>query len=193
MQTVIAPRGDARTFLTHFVGDGLEDDRYVVQRFRSMADGDVVPVHADGTRPKGRRKAQPAIIPLKAVEKMCPARDEIIVARGNQAARRGGPVLGLAGHEDIHGPSAEGLIGVLLDVPPARCRPGVRRSEFRYRREDAAMAHKDPGTGACARPRTLPAACRRTPCRRAVPAMWEGAVHARPQRVQALQGDTARR
>ena len=50
MQTVIAPRGDARTFLTPFVGDGPEDDHYVVPRFRSMVDGDIVPVHADGIR-----------------------------------------------------------------------------------------------------------------------------------------------
>ena len=82
MQTVIAPRGDARTFLTHFVGGGLDDDRYAVQRFRSMANGDIVPVHADGTRPKGRRKARPTTVSVKAVEKMRPARDEIIIATG---------------------------------------------------------------------------------------------------------------
>ena len=82
MQTVIAPRGDARTFLTHFVGGGLDDDRYAVQRFRSMANGDIVPVHADGTRPKGRRKARPTTVSAKAVAKMRPARDEIIIATG---------------------------------------------------------------------------------------------------------------
>ena len=32
MQTVLAPRGDARTFLTHFVVGGLDDDRYVVEK-----------------------------------------------------------------------------------------------------------------------------------------------------------------
>ncbi len=32
MQAALAPRGDARTFLTHFVGGGLDDDRYVIQR-----------------------------------------------------------------------------------------------------------------------------------------------------------------
>ena len=31
MQTALAPCGDARTFLTHFVGAGLEDDCYVVE------------------------------------------------------------------------------------------------------------------------------------------------------------------
>ena len=82
IQTVLAPRGDARTFLTHFVGGGLDDDRYVVERFRSMADGDIVPVQADGTRPKGRRKAWPTVASLKAAEKMRPARDEIIIATG---------------------------------------------------------------------------------------------------------------
>ena len=55
MQTVLTPRGDARTLLTYFVGGGLDEDRYAVQRFRSMANGDIVPVHADGTKPKGRR------------------------------------------------------------------------------------------------------------------------------------------
>ncbi len=35
MQAALAPRGDARTWLTHFVGDGLEDDRYVVETYRS--------------------------------------------------------------------------------------------------------------------------------------------------------------
>ncbi len=82
MQAAIAPRGDARTFLTHFVGSGLDDDRYVVERFRSLANGDIVPVQADGTKPKGRRKARGAIVSLKTVEKMRPARDEIIIATG---------------------------------------------------------------------------------------------------------------
>ena len=82
MQAAIAPRGDARTFLTHFVGGGLDDDRYVVERFRSLANGDIVPVQVDGTKPKGRRRARGTILPLKAVETMRPARDEIIIATG---------------------------------------------------------------------------------------------------------------
>ena len=81
MQTALAPRGDARTFLTHFVGGGLEDERYVVETFRSLANGDIVPVHAD-TKPKDRRKARGTIAPLKAVERLRPARDEIIIATG---------------------------------------------------------------------------------------------------------------
>ncbi len=63
MQAALAPRGDARTFLTHFVGNGLEDDRYVIQRYLSQADGDIVPVETDGARPKGRRLATPVLEP----------------------------------------------------------------------------------------------------------------------------------
>ena len=82
MQTALAPRGDTRTFLTYFVGGGLEDDRYVVETFRSLANGETVPVQADGAQPKGRRRARGTILPLKAVETMRPARDEIIIATG---------------------------------------------------------------------------------------------------------------
>ena len=30
MQAALAPRGDSRTFLTHFIGNDPDDDRYVV-------------------------------------------------------------------------------------------------------------------------------------------------------------------
>ena len=70
MQAALAPRGDSRTFLTHFVGVGLDDDRYVVQRYLSQADGDIVPVDANGARPKGKRRPRPTIVFLKAVEKL---------------------------------------------------------------------------------------------------------------------------
>ena len=82
MQAALAPRGNARTFLTHFVGSGLDDDRYVIQRYRSQANGDIVPVGTDGTKPKGRRRPRPTVASLKAVEKLRPERDEIIIATG---------------------------------------------------------------------------------------------------------------
>ena len=72
MQIALATRGDARAFLTHFVGGGLEDNRYVVETFRSLANGDTVPVQTDRTKPKGRRKARGTVLPLKAVEKTRP-------------------------------------------------------------------------------------------------------------------------
>ena len=82
MQAALAPRGNARTFLTHFVGSGLDDDRYVIERYLSQADGDIVPIDANGVRPRGRRKPRPAIASLRAVKRMRPARDEIIIATG---------------------------------------------------------------------------------------------------------------
>ncbi|MXW21253.1 MAG: hypothetical protein F4Z95_10655 [Gammaproteobacteria bacterium] len=94
MQAALAPRGDARTYLTHFVGGGLDDERYVVETFRSLANGDIVPVQADGSRPRGRRKARGRILPLKAVEKLRPARDEIIIATGVKRRNSGCQVWG---------------------------------------------------------------------------------------------------
>ena len=41
MQPVQALSPNATTFLTHLVGLGLADKRYVVQRFKSMLDGDM--------------------------------------------------------------------------------------------------------------------------------------------------------
>ena len=41
---------EAHTFLTHLFGRGLEDTRYAVERFRSMDDGDILPLPAGGGR-----------------------------------------------------------------------------------------------------------------------------------------------
>ena len=83
MQAALALRGGAQTFLTHFSGGALEDDRYVVERFRSYADGRIEPAGAGGKpQKKGRRRPRPEVATRGAVEKMRPARDEIIVATG---------------------------------------------------------------------------------------------------------------
>ena len=89
MQAALAPHGDARTFLTHFFVGGLDDDRYVIHRYRYQADGDIVPIDANGLRPKDRRKPRPTIASLKAVEELRPARDEIIIATGIKLRNRG--------------------------------------------------------------------------------------------------------
>ena len=39
-------------------------------------------VDDDGARPRGRRRARPRIVSLKALENLRPARDEIIIATG---------------------------------------------------------------------------------------------------------------
>ena len=83
MQTVPARPGNARTFLTHMFGRGLEDDRYVVERFQAKADGDIRRWPGGGSpTKKSRRKAKPTVVSLKAVKDMRPARNEIIVCTG---------------------------------------------------------------------------------------------------------------
>ncbi len=93
MRMAIEPRGDARTYLLHFVGGGLDDERYVVQRYVSRSNGDIVPLDAEPGR-KGRRKARGTIVPLEAVEKMRPARDEIIIATGVRRRQSGVQIWG---------------------------------------------------------------------------------------------------
>ena len=82
MQTLNALRGNARTFLTHMFGPGLDDDRYLVERFQSMADGEIRRRPGDELSTQGRRKTKRAIVSLRAVQKLRPARDEIIVCTG---------------------------------------------------------------------------------------------------------------
>ena len=69
---------NTETFLTHIFGQGLEDDKYVVERFKSGADGQISPCDGEpsnGSRHKLRRK----IVSRKTAREMRPERDEIIV------------------------------------------------------------------------------------------------------------------
>ena len=50
--------GSARTFLTHLFGRGLDDEKYRVERYRSMADGMIRPWHGvPGSRSGAGKKA----------------------------------------------------------------------------------------------------------------------------------------
>ena len=89
MHTVQTHPGNASTFLTHLFGQGFDDDRYVVERFRSMADGDIRPLRNGSTRAKNRREATGRILSRQAVRKMRPARDEIIIATGTNLRNSG--------------------------------------------------------------------------------------------------------
>ena len=82
MQTVNTRPGNARTFLVHMFGRGLEDDRYVVERFKSMTNGDIRPVFTDAPAKKGPGKVRRTTVTLKAVREMRPGRDEIIICTG---------------------------------------------------------------------------------------------------------------
>ena len=79
------PGNTASTFLTHFFGSGLADERYVVERFKALADGDIRPWSGESPAPakkKGRRGANRATATLNQVKEMRPARTEIIVCTG---------------------------------------------------------------------------------------------------------------
>ena len=122
MQTVLAPRGDARTLLTYFVGGGIDEDRYAVQRFAPWLMATSFP----STRTGPSRRAGGESTPDDRLAE--DGREDAARARrnhhrdGDQTARLGGPALGLAGHGDFRGSQAEGLTGVLLRTP---CRPAA--------------------------------------------------------------------
>ena len=83
MHTVNALSNPASTFLTHLFGAGLNDgDRYVVERFRSLASGEIRRRPGDEAPAKARRKAKRKIVSVRTVKKLRPARDEIIVCTG---------------------------------------------------------------------------------------------------------------
>ena len=73
---------DAQTFLVHLFERGLDDERYVIERYRSHPDGDIRPVQAEQPKTKGRRRRRRTIASASAVRKMRPERDEIIVCTG---------------------------------------------------------------------------------------------------------------
>ena len=111
MHAAIAAPGNSRTILTHLFGRGLEDDRYRVERFQAMADGDIRrwPGDAPATR-KGRRKAGRTIASLKAVRALRPARTEIIVCTG----------LRIEGGVQLWGDIATGLFCERRQLPALR-------------------------------------------------------------------------
>ena len=84
MSTAIAfPRNTANTFLTHIFGTGLADERYVVERFKAHADGDIRPWSGEAPKAGKRRSgAKRVTATLKAVKELRPARTEIIICTG---------------------------------------------------------------------------------------------------------------
>ena len=73
---------DAQTFLVHLFGRGLDDERYVVEKYRSHPNGEIEPIQAEQHRTKGRRRPRRTIVSRSAVREMRPERDEIIVCTG---------------------------------------------------------------------------------------------------------------
>ena len=69
----------AQTYLVHVFGQGLEGDRYVIETYRSRADGQIHPVEAEQTGVRARRGKRRTILSAGAVKKLRPERNEIIV------------------------------------------------------------------------------------------------------------------
>ena len=122
MQTVKAFRGNARTFLTHMFGRGLDDDRYVIERFRSKAEGEIHPRRRNGASKKSRGKTSREIVSLSTVQKM------------TAQARRDHRLHRHRHHRwnSILGRSRDGLAGerqVSLRFDPSRRPAGFRRPD----------------------------------------------------------------
>jgi len=86
---------DAQTFLVHLFGRGLDDERYVVEKYRSHPNGEIEPVGAEEPKTKNRRRPRRRIVSRKAVREMRPERDEIIVCTGVKLARSGVQMWGI--------------------------------------------------------------------------------------------------
>ena len=85
------PGNTADTFLVHFFGGGLADERYVVERFKAYADGDIRPWPDRGTAKSNGHGAKRVTATLKAVKALRPACTEIIICTGLRT--RGGQQL----------------------------------------------------------------------------------------------------
>ncbi len=122
MQTVKAFRGNARTFLTHMFGRGVDDDRYVIERFRSKADGEIHPRRRNGASKKCRGKTSREIVSLSTVQRMRPERRRDHRLHRHRHHR----------WNSILGRSRDGLAGerqVSLRCDPRRRPAGFRRSD----------------------------------------------------------------
>ena len=81
------PGNTASTYLVHLFGTGLADERFVVEKFRALANGEIRPVAPEATA-KGRRAAKRTVVSRKQAEAMRPDRTEIIICTG--LSTRGG-------------------------------------------------------------------------------------------------------
>ena len=82
------PGNTADTYLVHFFGGGLTDDRYVVERFRALSCGNIVPAPTEARAAKGGCRVKRTVVSRKEAEAMRPGRTEIIICTG--LSTRGG-------------------------------------------------------------------------------------------------------
>ena len=83
MQTIDALPASARTWLVHAFGRGLDgQDRFAVERFKTMLHGDIRASPHGPPKAKGRRKTKRVVVSREEVEAKRPARTEIIICTG---------------------------------------------------------------------------------------------------------------
>ena len=111
-------QGSARTYLTHMFGRGLDDERYVVERFLSAADGDIRPYGATERAKRGRKQPR-KVMSLRAVQRLRPGRDEIIVCTGVTPEGLRHADVGKSRDQALRGQHAS-VIGVRRGVRPGR-------------------------------------------------------------------------
>ena len=143
-------------------GPFIEDDRYVVERFQAMVDGDIRRSPGDEKTAKGRRKATRTTVSLKNVQALRPARNEIIVCTGLRI-RGSGIQYWVPWQRGSSATPSRSVERRSPDVPPAPRRPGVPRLDsnpgretprwptrtLRFRRaRDLERYHRRPGGGA---------------------------------------------
>ena len=82
MQTSKSVR-HATTWLTHVFGGGLDqDDRFVVERFESMASGEIRPLRAAKAGSDDEQRKARTTVSRRTVQRLRPKRYEIIIATG---------------------------------------------------------------------------------------------------------------
>ena len=86
---------NAHTFLVHVFGDGLDGERYAIERYRSLASGEIRPAQAEEARPGSRRKPRRTIASAGEVKNMRPERDEIIICTALDLKKSGLQMWGI--------------------------------------------------------------------------------------------------
>ena len=143
MQPAQAFAPNATTFLTHLVGAGLADTRYVVERFKSMLDGDIRPVEAEAPKGSRRRKAKRVLASLKEVKEMRPAATRSSSAPASASATAGSNT-GIAWQRGFSTTAARRADARPMDVRPAHRRPGAIRPVSTPRQGDVLCARTSP-------------------------------------------------
>ncbi len=75
-----ALRPDANTYLVHVFGRGLQDEHYVIERYRTSI---------DGIRRLPGGKGRPLTLSLATVRELRPARNEILICKGEKTRDSG--------------------------------------------------------------------------------------------------------